>query len=118
MSANVSGEVLLSEVSLNMVQIDGAPRVLMVMNVPEGAALNIAPGYIVDGAGDAVNLSWRTCLRDLCRAAAILSQPQQGAIMAGNVMRLGYRKFREDNTTAFPVSLRGVTAGLAALAAR
>ena len=94
------------------------PRVLMVMNSPEGVALNIAPGYIVDGGDEAVNLSWRTCIRQLCRAAALLSQQQQGAVMAGNVMTLGYRKFREDKTTAFPVSLRGVTAGLAALSAQ
>ena len=33
-------------------------------------------------------------------------------------MTLGYRKFREETVTAFPVSLRGVTAGLAALAAQ
>lgn len=112
------GAALLAEVSLNMAQIDGQPRVLMVMNSPEGVALNIAPGYIVDGGDEAVNLSWRTCIRQLCRAAALLSPQQQGAVMAGNIMTLGYRKFREDKTTAFPVSLRGVTAGLAALSAQ
>ena len=112
------GNVLLAEVSLNMAEIDGQPRVLMVMNSPEGVALNIAPGYIVDGGDEAVNLSWRTCIRQLCRAAVLLTPPQQGAVMAGNVMTLGYRKFREDKTTAFPVSLRGVTAGLAALSAQ
>lgn len=112
------GNDLLAEVSLNMAQIDGQPRVLMVMNSPEGVALNIAPGYIVDGGDQAVNLSWRTCIRQLCRAAALLTPQQQGAVMAGNVMTLGYRRFRSETTTAFPVSLRGVTAGLAALASR
>lgn len=109
---------LLAEVSLNMAEIDGQPRVLMVMNSPEGVALNIAPGFIVDDGDQAVNLSWRTCIRQLCRAAALLTTQQQGAVMAGNVMTLGYRRFREETTTAFPVSLRGVTAGLAALAAQ
>lgn len=112
------GNDLLAEVSLNMAQIDGQPRVLMVMNSPEGVALNIAPGFIVDGGDEAVNLSWRTCIRQLCRAAALLTPQQQGAVMAGNVMTLGYRKFRSETTTAFPVSLKGVTAGLAALASR
>ena len=112
------GSELLAEVSLNMAQIEGQPRVLMVMNSPEGVALNIAPGYIVDGGNEAVNLSWRTCIRQLCRSAALLSPQQQGVVMAGNVMTLGYRKFREEKTTAFPVSLRGVTAGLAALSAQ
>lgn len=112
------GSALLAEVSLNIARIDGQPRVLMVMNSPDGVALNIAPGYIVDGGEEAVNLSWRTCIRELCRAAALLSPQQQSTVMTGNVMTLGYRKFREDNTTAFPVSLRGVTAGLAALSAQ
>ena len=109
---------LLAKVSLNMAQIDGQPRVLMVMNSPEGVALNIAPGFIVDQSDDVVNLSWRTCIRQLCRAAALLTPPQQGAVMAGNVMVLGYNKFREDKATAFQVSLRGVTAGLAALSSQ
>jgi invasion protein IalB len=114
----VEGNQLLAEVSLNIAQIDGQPRVLMVMNSPEGVALNIAPGYIVDERDDVVNLSWRTCVRQLCRAAALLSPQQQGVVMAGNVMVLGYNKFREDKATAFRVSLRGVTAGLAALSAQ
>ena len=114
---------LLAEVSLNLVQLDGKARVLMVMNAPEGVALNIAPGFVVDGKGfgpngEAVNLSWRTCLRELCRAAAILTSEQQGAVMAGNAMTMGYRRFQQDGTTAFPVSLRGVTAGLAALSSQ
>lgn len=112
------GNQLLAEVSLNIAQIDGQPRVLMVMNSPEGVALNIAPGYIVDERDDVVNLSWRTCVRQLCRAAALLSPQQQGVVMAGNVMVLGYNKFREDKATAFRVSLQGVTAGLAALSAQ
>ncbi|MDG1209133.1 MAG: invasion associated locus B family protein [Paracoccaceae bacterium] len=114
----VEGNQLLAEVSLNIAQIDGQPRVLMVMNSPEGVALNIAPGYIVDERDDVVNLSWRTCVRQFCRAAALLSPQQQGVVMAGNVMVLGYNKFREDKATAFRVSLRGVTAGLAALSAQ
>lgn len=114
----VEGNQLLAEVSLNIAQIDGQPRVLMVMNSPEGVALNIAPGYIVDERDDVVNLSWRTCVRQLCRAAALLSPQQQGVVMAGNVMVLGYNKFREDKATAFRVSLQGVTAGLAALSAQ
>jgi len=60
------GGALLAEVSLNMAQIDGQPRVLMVMNSPEGVALNIAPGFIVDGGEDVVNLSWRTCAAPPC----------------------------------------------------
>ena len=114
----VEGNQLLAEVSLNIAQIDGQPRVLMVMNSPEGVALNIAPGYIVDERDDVVNLSWRTCVRQFCRDAALLSPQQQGVVMAGNVMVLGYNKFREDKATAFRVSLRGVTAGLAALSAQ
>jgi len=38
--------------------------------------------------------------------------------MAGDVMTLGYRQFRKEETTRFPLSLRGVTAGLAALSAQ
>lgn len=116
----VQGEAneLLAEVSLNIATIDGQPRVLMVMNSPEGVALNIAPGYIVDGGETAVNLSWRTCIRQLCRAATLLSRQQQSAVMAGDIMTLGYRRFREEKATAFEVSLRGVTAGLAALSAK
>ena len=112
------GGALLAEVSLNMAQIDGQPRVLMVMNSPEGVALNIAPGFIVDDGEDVVNLSWRTCIQQLCRAAVLLSPQQQGQVMAGDVMTLGYRQFRKEETTRFPLSLRGVTAGLAALSAQ
>ena len=117
------GQDMLAEVSLNLARLDGQARVLLVMNSPEGVALNVAPGFVVDGkgfgaAGEAVNLSWRTCIRQLCRAAAILSPEQQGAVMAGNVMTMGYRRFQEGKTTAFPISLKGVTAGLAALSSQ
>ncbi|MEM7270452.1 MAG: invasion associated locus B family protein [Pseudomonadota bacterium] len=109
---------LLADVSLNMAQVQGTPRVLMVVVTPDGVALNIAPGFIVDGEGDAVNLSWRTCSQNLCRAAALLSPQQQGAVMAGLEMRLGYNRFQSEQTTVLPVSLKGVTAGLAALSTR
>lgn len=94
------------------------PRVLMNVNFQDGVALRTQPRFFVDKNKETGALTWITCSKQRCQSVALLTPKQQGWLMAGNVMRVAYKKFGQDKWTAVPVSLRGVTAGLAALAAR
>lgn len=109
---------LVIDMSLRLRKVQGAPRVLMTVDTPDRAAISIAPAFVVDNAKTATPLSWRTCFGGVCRAAALLTPQEQAQVMKGNGLRFGYRKYRAKKATAAPVSLRGVTAGLTALAAR
>lgn len=107
-----------ANVFMRIRKTQNGPRVLLNANTPDGVRIADRPRILVDDRKEALPLAWITCARQKCQSAALLTPQQQGMLMAGNVMRLIYRKHGAEKWTAVPVSLRGVTAGLAALAAK
>lgn len=108
-------DAFLAEVRLQLVQVDGATRVLMAVTTPTDMALPVRPGYRVGEAGETRPLDWRTCTPQVCTASRVLDPAEVEDIRRGTRMILGYQPATQAGAIAFPVSLDGVTAGLAAL---
>lgn len=109
------GRSLMADVELSRMVVSNAPRALLVVYTPQNLSLTVPASYTVDGAGERVELSWRTCNDGTCRAAVLLTPQQEAALKAGGRMLLSYRPIGANESIAFPVSLSGVTAGLNAL---
>jgi invasion protein IalB len=115
--ATTEGNRFLAEIGLNVIENDGAKAVVMVMRTPSAMLLQLQPGFLIDGASEQVALTWRTCAGDFCTAVATLDDPTVAALRAASSMIVGYQGVNDSAATSFPVSLRGVTAGLTALMA-
>lgn len=113
--AQAEGGAFVAEVGLNLTEVDGASRVLMILLTPDGTALNLRPAYAVDDSETQTALSWRTCAGGLCRAGALLEEAEADALRAGARMVLGWQRFGAAEPVRIAVSLDGVSAGLQAL---
>ena len=89
-------------------------RLVMVLRTPSGMLLPVRPAFRV-GAGATVPLNWHTCAGDTCSALLTLGPDEVRALRRGISMVVGYQPLALDRPLSFTVSLRGVTAGLAAL---
>lgn len=107
----------LAELGLNMIRTDEGVRPLLIAVVPNGVALQVQPGYSIDGA-DLVPLVWQVCFGEVCRAYRPLSEEELAAIRAGNTLKFGFQPFGARQGVNVDFSLSGVTAGLKALTAR
>jgi invasion protein IalB len=107
------GGAFLAEIGLN----PGAGGVVMVLRTPTGTLLPVQPAYRTE-TGEARPLAWQTCTGDFCTALRLLEQAEVDALRRGRSMVVGYHRAGAEAPVAFAVSLAGVTAGLAALAAR
>lgn len=109
-------DTFLAEVGLNLVtNDDGTAGIVMVLRTPSGMLLPARPAFRVGEAGEPRALTWRTCAGDACTAVLPLTQGDLTDLRAGASMIVGYQPINRDGPVAFAVSLRGVTAGLAAL---
>lgn len=109
-------DAFLAEVGLNLVtDADGAAGIVMVLRTPSGMLLPAQPAFRVGEAGTPRALTWRTCAGDACTAVLPLTPEDLSAMRAGASMIVGYQPINRPDPVAFAVSLRGVTAGLAAL---
>ena len=107
---------LVGEVTLRPAQgPEGAEALLMTLTVPTGLALRARPAYRIPPAEEERALDWETCGPRLCRAVRALGAEEVGALRAATSARVGYRPLRAEGPVVFDLSLRGVTAGLAAL---
>ncbi len=113
--AQAEGGAFVAEVGLNLTEVEGESRVLMILLTPDGTALNLRPAYAVDESEDQTALTWRTCAGGLCRAGALLDAGQADALRKGGRMILGYQQFGAAEPVRIAVSLVGVSDGLAAL---
>lgn len=104
-----------AEIGLNLIDIEGETRVLMVLQTPSGMALPVRPGFQVVGTEDIVALDWRTCAGDFCSATRLLSPEEVASLQGGERMIVGYQAISDAEPINFPSSLAGVTAGLRAL---
>jgi len=105
------------ELGINLVPTDAGPRPVLLAVVPEGVALQIQPGYSIDGS-ELVPLVWQVCFARVCRAYRPLSEAELAAVRAGSTLKLGFQAFGAERGLNVDFSLNGVTAGLRALEAR
>lgn len=105
---------LLAEIGLNPLGSGDAARLVMVLRTPTSMLLSVRPAFRV-GAGPTVPLNWHTCTGDTCSALLTLDDASIRALRRGITMIVGYQPLGQDRPLTFPVSLRGVTAGLRAL---
>jgi invasion protein IalB len=115
--ATTEGNRFLAEIGLNVIANEGTKSVVMVLRTPSAMQLQLQPGFLIDGSTEQVSLTWRTCAGDFCTAIATLDAPTVTAMRAAASMIVGYQGVNDTAPLSFPVSLRGVTAGLTALMA-
>ena len=105
---------LLAEIGLNPVGSGAEAQVVMVLRTPASMLLPVRPAFRV-GEGPTVALTWHTCAGESCTALLTLGAEDIAALRRGLTMIVGYQPLAQDRPLSFPVSLRGITAGLAAL---
>ncbi len=112
--ADPSDGRFLGEVGLNPLGSGAERRLVMVLRTPDGVLLTARPAFRV-GAGEPVALVWHSCAEARCSALLTLEPAHITALRRGLTMVVGYQPLGRDGPVTFPVSLRGVTAGLRAL---
>lgn len=105
---------LLAEIGLNPIGSGPDARLVMVLRTPSSMLLTVRPAFRV-GAGPTVPLNWHTCAGETCSALLTLEPDDIAAMRRGLTMIVGYQPVHLDQPLTFPVSLRGITAGLRAL---
>ena len=106
---------LVAEVSLAPADDDAG--VVLLLRVPTGVILRRPAEVLVIGTEDGAALDWLTCDSRYCTAATTLQDATLADFRRGLTARLGYLRMGTETPAVFDVSLRGVTAGLAALGA-
>ena len=96
-------------------KVDGRPT--LAVRVPNGAALDYPVTYTIDDRPGIRRMEWISCSAELCLASLDLPDGDLERLRKGLRMSLGYRPLPESRPLVLPVSLRGVSAGWAALEA-
>lgn len=91
------------------------PQYVMVMSAPTGILLTSRPGFRIDKSAEGSSMNWHNCTPSRCEAAKTLTSEEVLSLRQGAQMIIGYQRFMAPEPTVFALSLRGVTAGLAAL---
>lgn len=78
----------------------------MTMTLPLG--LDLLPGLVVKiDENEEIRLPFSTCLADGCRVMGNIGEDVMAQLMAGSLMKVGFRSFGEQQTLVLDVSLRG-----------
>ena len=88
---------------------DGAD---LLLRVPTGARL--VDGIAYRNGADVVGLQWHSCSPDRCTAHVRIDSGEVARLKAGREIVVGYRPAADAPALNVPVSLKGVTRGLAA----
>lgn len=116
--ATKEGNRFLAEIGLNPGLQAEEGALVMVLRTPSAMALQVQPGFRIGGpSGEQVDMVWRTCAGDFCTAIQSLDAAAISRLKSANTMIVGYQPMGAEQAVTFNVSLNGVTAGLAALAA-
>lgn len=105
----------LAEVRLQKLNTNEGPRILLALTTPTNMVLPVRPGYRIGEGEEALPLDWRTCTPQFCTASRIVDEAELDQIKRAVRMIVGYQPVGSNEPVAFPVSLKGVTAGLNAL---
>ncbi|MCH2164969.1 MAG: invasion associated locus B family protein [Marinovum sp.] len=105
----------LAEVTVRLVETDEGSQTVIAVSTPTNMLLPIRPAYRIEDSGETIAMEWRTCTPRVCSASRILSPAELAALKAGIRMTMGYQPTNQETPVNFPVSLKGITAGIAAL---
>ncbi|SFR60717.1 invasion associated locus B family protein [Thiomicrospira sp. ALE5] len=89
------------------------------MNMTFPLGLDLLAGIVLKvDENDEIGLPFSTCLADGCRVIGNIGDDVMAQLMAGNVMKVGFRGFGEEQTLVLDVSLRGSASAFRAAEAR
>ena len=92
-------------------------QLALIANVPLGVYLASGIAGKVD-EGEQFNLIWQICTKEICQAALALDDAKRAAFQAGSKLLIGFKPRPDAQPYTVAASLKGVTAGLAALDAQ